>query len=77
MASLVYFRKVTEAEGSVEYAFGSAPAETPRLLAMDTASRRAHPVDGTVDYTFLKASRKINALYDASGRWPEHGMSAS
>lgn len=77
MASLVYFRKVAEADGSVEYVFGPDPTETSRLLIMDTAVRRARPADGTVDHAFLKASRKINALYDASARWPEHGVSAS
>ncbi|WP_281199185.1 hypothetical protein [Nocardia arthritidis] len=44
---------------------------------MDKASRTAQPVDGDVDYTFLKASRKINSVYSESNAWPERGMSVS
>ncbi|QIP86018.1 hypothetical protein GLX30_20500 [Streptomyces sp. Tu 2975] len=77
MASLVYFRKVSESGDSVEYAFGFDSTETPRTLIMDTKSRRSRPADGEVDYAFLKASRKINAMYDELAQWPDRGMSAS
>jgi hypothetical protein len=77
MASLVYFRKVSESGDSVEYVFGFDSTETPRTLIMDTKSRRSRPADGRVDYAFLKASRKINAMYDELAHWPDRGMSAS
>ncbi|MFJ3103051.1 hypothetical protein [Streptomyces sp. NPDC086835] len=77
MASLVYFRKVSESGDSVQYAFGFDPTETPRALIMDTKSRRSRPADGEVDYAFLKASRKINAMYDELAQWPDRGASAS
>ncbi|MEU1651946.1 hypothetical protein ACH46N_33580 [Streptomyces pristinaespiralis] len=76
MASLVHFRKNSESGDSVEYAFGFDSAETPRILIMDTKSRRSRPADGEVDYAFLKASRKINAMYDESAQWPDRGLSA-
>ncbi|MER6912339.1 hypothetical protein ABT354_11765 [Streptomyces sp. NPDC000594] len=77
MASLVHFRKVSESEESVEYLFGFDGREERRRLVMDVHSRRARPSDGKVDYEFLKSSRRINALYVETGRWPERGMSAS
>ncbi|MFI2368430.1 hypothetical protein [Streptomyces sp. NPDC018833] len=77
MASLVHFRKIAEWGNSVEYAFGFDSTETSRTLVMDTESRRPRPADGAVDYAFLKASRKINAMYDELAQWPDRGMSAS
>ncbi|MEV6394649.1 hypothetical protein AB0M39_07670 [Streptomyces sp. NPDC051907] len=77
MASLVYFRKVAESDGWVEYAFGSDLDDMPRRLVMDRESRRGRPLDGGADYAFLKASRKINAMRDETSQWPDRGMSAS
>jgi hypothetical protein len=77
MASLVHFRKVAESGNAIEYAFGVDSAETPRTLVMDTTSRRSRPTDGVIDYVFLKASRKINAMYNESAQWPDRGMSVS
>ncbi|MEU7009881.1 hypothetical protein [Streptomyces sp. NPDC046332] len=77
VASLVHFRKVAESGRSVEYAFGFDATDTPRTLVMDTRTRRAGPSDGVVDHAFLKASRRINAMYDESARWPDRGLSAS
>ncbi|MFF4230987.1 hypothetical protein [Streptomyces sp. NPDC001820] len=77
MASLVYFRKVAESDSSVEYVFGFDANETQRRLVMDVESHRSQPVDGSIDYAFLKASRKINAMYDETSQWPDRGMSVS
>ncbi|MER6615615.1 hypothetical protein [Streptomyces xantholiticus] len=77
MASLVYFRKVAESRDSIEYAFGPDATEKPRRLTMDTKSRRSRPVDGEINHAFLKASRKINAMYDETAQWPDRGMSFS
>ncbi|MCX4695265.1 hypothetical protein [Streptomyces sp. NBC_01408] len=78
VAVLVYFRKVSEDAERVTYAFGGDPDAFTRRLAMAVAgSRTAVPDDGRVDHLFLKASRKINAMREESGRWPERGMSAS
>ncbi|WP_194292023.1 hypothetical protein [Streptomyces jumonjinensis] len=44
---------------------------------MNTGTRRSLPVDGNINYAFLKASRKINSLYGETDVWPEHGVSAS
>nr|WTB32328.1 hypothetical protein OG781_25165 [Streptomyces sp. NBC_00830] len=77
MASLAYFRKVGESIDSVEYIFGFDTNEPPRRLLMDTKSRRSRPFDGEIDYAFLKASRKIYALYEEVSQWPDHGMSVS
>lgn len=77
MASLVYFRKISESAESVEYIFGFDTNDPPHRLLMDTKSRRSRPIDGEIDYAFLKASRKINALYEETSQWPDHGMSVS
>ncbi|MEU3370809.1 hypothetical protein ACFYM2_03740 [Streptomyces sp. NPDC006711] len=77
MASLVYFKKLSERPGSIRYSFGDDPAEMSRTLTLATDSRTAVPDDGDIDYTYLKASRKINALFDERNAWPERGMSAS
>ncbi|MCL7377103.1 hypothetical protein [Streptomyces sp. 35G-GA-8] len=77
MASLVYFRKVAETDDSIEYIFGFDTDEPPGRLLMDTKSRRSRPIDGEINYAFLKASREINALYEEASEWPERGMSVS
>ncbi|MEU1548960.1 hypothetical protein [Nocardia sp. NPDC005745] len=77
MAAIVYFAKESESPEIVVYEFGDDPGTLTRKLAMDKASRTAQPVDGDVDYTFLKASRKINSVYRESNAWPERGMSVS
>ncbi|KJY24801.1 MULTISPECIES: hypothetical protein [unclassified Streptomyces] len=77
MAAIVYFRKVSETEDLVEYEFGDDPERFERRLTMDKASCTSTVQDGQVDYTFLKASRKLNALYTERGEWPERGMSVS
>ncbi|KPI01172.1 hypothetical protein OK074_5582 [Actinobacteria bacterium OK074] len=78
MASLVHFKKVSEDSMSIRYAFGEDPDAMTRHLTMNAATRTSRPDDGgSTDYLFLKASRKINALRDERGHWPERGMSAS
>ncbi|GGW58637.1 hypothetical protein GCM10010381_49710 [Streptomyces xantholiticus] len=77
MASLVYFSKLAESGGSIEYAYGPDATEMPRRLSVDTKSRRSRPVDGRINHAFLKASRKINAMYEDTARWPDRGMSVS
>ncbi|MFF3087352.1 hypothetical protein ACFVRB_20205 [Streptomyces nojiriensis] len=80
MAAIVYFRKISETEELVEYEFGDAPENFERRLTMDKASCTSTVQDEQVeqvDYTFLKASRKLNALYTERGVWPERGMSVS
>ncbi|MER7046046.1 hypothetical protein ABT391_14340 [Streptomyces jumonjinensis] len=77
MASLVYFRKISESPESVEYLFGFDGSEETCRLMMNTGTRRSLPVDGNINYAFLKASRKINSLYGETDVWPEHGVSAS
>lgn len=77
MAALVYFKKLSEGPHTVVYTFGEDPSEMTRSLSMDRDTRRSQPDDGNVDYPFLKASRKINAIYDERSEWPERGMSAS
>jgi hypothetical protein len=77
MASLVYFKKLSEQPESIRYSFGPDPEEMARTLTVDTASRTSTADDGNIDYTFLKASRKINSLFEERSRWPERGMSAS
>lgn len=77
MASLVYFKKVSENSASLSYSFGEDPHEMTRSLTMNTHTRTSQPDDGSTDYVFLKASRKINSLRDERGQWPERGMSVS
>ncbi|MFF2508340.1 hypothetical protein ACFVTY_34000 [Streptomyces sp. NPDC058067] len=77
MASLVYFKKLSEQRDAIRYSFGEAPAEMSRTLTMAIAARTSKPDDGDLDYTFLKASRKINSLFEERNEWPERGMSAS
>ncbi|MEU1402738.1 hypothetical protein ABZ471_10275 [Streptomyces sp. NPDC005728] len=77
MASLVHFKKESEGGAVVRYSFGEDPADMTRILTMNTHTRTAQPDDGDIDYTFLKASRKINSVYDERSQWPERGMSAS
>ncbi|NUQ95952.1 MAG: hypothetical protein HOY79_05095 [Streptomyces sp.] len=77
MASLVYFKKLFEQPDSIRYSFGEDPVDMGRTLTMDTASRTSTSDDGNADYAFLKASRKINSLFEGTGLWPERGMSIS
>ncbi len=44
---------------------------------MDKESRRSSPDDGRTDHSFVKASRKISALREERGVWPDRGMSVS
>ncbi|MEU6666246.1 hypothetical protein [Streptomyces sp. NPDC046727] len=77
MAGLVYFKKESMHAGFVRYRFGADPSEMDRRLVLNTVTCASEPVDGHVDYLFLKASRKISSLYEERGSWPERGMSAS
>ncbi|MEU9102367.1 hypothetical protein [Streptomyces sp. NPDC048361] len=77
MASLVYFKKISEEPHSIRYSFGEDPDHMTRDLTMDIESRTATPDDDRIDYTYLKASRKINAVFDERSQWPERGMSVS
>lgn len=77
MAAIVYFRKISETEERVEYEFGDDPDHVERRLTMDKASCTSTVQDEQVDYTFLKTSRKLNALHTERGVWPERGMSVS
>ena len=77
MASLVYFEKIDEDEQEIRYRFGFDDRNPVRSLTMDKATRRSRPDDGRVDHEFLKASRKVNAVFDDTGRWPGRGLHAS
>ncbi|MFF0217155.1 hypothetical protein [Streptomyces vinaceus] len=77
MAAIVYFRKISETDDLVEYEFGDDPDKFERRLTMDKASCTSTVQDEQVDYTFLKASRKLKALHTERGEWPERGMSVS
>lgn len=77
MAALIYFKKLSEDGNAIVYSFGDDPLNMVRNLTMDRGTGKSQPDDGDVDYTFLKASRKINAMYDTANEWPERGMSAS
>lgn len=77
MASLVYFKKLSEDSDSIVYSFGPEPSEMDRKLTMDRTTHRPQPGDGDIDYLFLKASWKIAAIYNERNEWPERGMSAS
>lgn len=77
MAAIVYFRKISETEERVEYAFGADPDDFVRRLTMDKESCTSTVRDARVDHTFLKASRRLNALHAERGVWPERGMSVS
>ncbi|MER6309970.1 hypothetical protein ACWCXK_29800 [Streptomyces sp. NPDC001739] len=77
MAALVYFRKIAEDADVVVYSFGEDASEMTRQLIVDKRNRRSRSDDGSVDHSFLKASRKINSMYDRASEWPDCGMSAS
>ena len=77
MASLTYFIKLSEQPDSIRYSFGEDHAEMDRTLTIDTASRTSTSDDGNPDYAFLKASRKINSVFEERRQWPERGMSVS
>ncbi len=77
MAAIVYFRKISEDPEVVSYSFGGDPAEMTRRLAVVKQDRKSDPDDGNIDYTFLKASRRINSMFEESNQWPERGMSVS
>ncbi|MGW8777123.1 hypothetical protein ACWGNM_03505 [Streptomyces sp. NPDC055796] len=68
---------MAETEEVVEYAFGDAPDDFDRRLTVDKASCTSTVQDARIDHTFLKASRKLNALHEERGGWPERGMSVS
>lgn len=77
MAALVCFRKISEDAELVRYEFGDDPGSFSRHLTPDKESRTSSAGDGRTDYSFLKASRKVNAMREERGRWPVRGMSAS
>lgn len=77
MAAIVYFRKISETDELVEYEFGDDPDDFERRLTVNRASCTSTVQDAQIDYTFLKASRKLNALHTERGVWPERGMSVS
>ncbi|UZJ31294.1 hypothetical protein [Streptomyces endophytica] len=77
MAALVYFKKSVEDADVVVYSFGEDASEMTRQLIVDKGNRRTRSGDGNIDYAFLKASRKINAVYEQTCEWPDRGMSAS
>ncbi|MFJ6012134.1 hypothetical protein [Streptomyces sp. NPDC092952] len=77
MAALVYFRKISEDAELVRYEFGDDPDSFSRHLTMDKESRTSSVDDDRTDYSFLKASRKINAMREERGQWPDRGMSVS
>ncbi|MFF3629570.1 hypothetical protein [Streptomyces sp. NPDC002164] len=77
MAGLVYFRKVSEDAELVRYEFGDDPDSFARHLTMNKESRTSSADDGRMDYSYLQASRKINAMHEERGRWPDRGMSVS
>ncbi|WP_030806576.1 hypothetical protein [Streptomyces sp. NRRL S-337] len=77
MAGLVYFKKTVEDADAVVYSFGEDASEMTRQLIVDKGNRRTRSGDGGIDYSFLKASRKINSMYEQAGEWPDCGMSAS
>ncbi|MFJ4923353.1 hypothetical protein [Streptomyces sp. NPDC088725] len=68
MASLVRFKKLSEQPDAIRHSFGEDPDEMVRTLTMDTTSRTSTSDDGKVDYTFLKASWKINSLRSSPGQ---------
>ncbi|MFE9846424.1 hypothetical protein [Streptomyces goshikiensis] len=47
------------------------------MLRVKKATGSSASEDGRTDYTYLKASRKINAMSAEAGQWPDRGMSAS
>ncbi|MFG2624076.1 hypothetical protein [Streptomyces sp. NPDC048473] len=77
MAALVYFRKISEDSELVRYEFGDDPDSFSRQLTMKKDPQTSVADDGLADYTFLKASRKIDAMRAEAGQWPERGMSVS
>ncbi|MER5205070.1 hypothetical protein [Streptomyces sp. NPDC002825] len=77
MAALVYFRKISEDGELVRYEFGDDPDNFTRHLTMDKEARTSSADDGRTDYSFVKASRKINAMREERGQWPDRGMSVS
>ena len=77
MASLIYFKKVSEQSDSISYSFGEDPEEMSRQLTINTKTRTSTPDDDQIDYAYLKASRKINSVFEERNQWPERGMSAS
>ncbi|WP_347728011.1 hypothetical protein [Streptomyces sp. CAU 1734] len=68
---------MSESVETIEYLFGFDGDDAQRRLVLDTESRRARPVDGSIDYAFLKASRRINAMRHEMSAWPDTGKSAS
>jgi hypothetical protein len=74
MAVIVYLRKILEDEQKVRYEFGPEPEAMARALTFDKATRRSTPQDGRTDQEFLAASRKVTALLQERGTWPEKGM---
>lgn len=77
MAAFVCFRKPSEVAELVRYEFGEGPDSLSRRLTMDKESRTSSADDGRTDHSFVKASRKIDAMREERGGWPERGMSVS
>ena len=77
MAILAYFEKTAEGPATVSYRWGDSPEELDRELVIDKAS--SDPLPGALEPTiqYRAVARKVIALRESSGRWPEQGMTFS
>ena len=77
MAILAYFEKTAEDPATVSYRWGDGPDQLDRELVMDKATSRPVPGDQDPTIQYMAVVRKVFALRETSGRWPERGMTAS
>jgi hypothetical protein len=71
MAILQRFRKVSETETEVEYAFGFP--EMDRQLTIDKVDRSFRVADGAADHASRAVLVRVTARATAEGAWPGGG----
>jgi hypothetical protein len=71
MAILQRFRKVTETDREVEYAFGFP--EMDRQLTIDKVDRSFRVADGSEDHASRAVLTRVTARAATEGAWPDGG----
>lgn len=76
MAILAYFEMTAQDPATVSYRWGAGPDAMDRELVLDRAT--AQPLPGAAEPTiqYLAVARRVFALRQNSGRWPERGLTA-
>ncbi len=77
MAISSFFRKLSESDTEVHYAYGSEPDELHRELIIDKRTLRPRATVGAPTHGFHATALGIYRRRGPDGCWPERGYIAS